>query len=356
VIVTERVRAASRSYDVAIGAGIRHGAADRLRGLGADRIMLVSDENVAPLYAPDVERSFEKAGLRTWTHVLPAGESGKTRDTLAALHDDLATRSADRDVVLIALGGGVVGDVTGFAAATWMRGVRFGILPTSLLAMADASVGGKTAVNLPAGKNLVGAFHQPSFVLVDVVTLETLPEEEFRSGLGEAVKMGVLGDDELFRRLEDETGAVLAREPWITSEIVRRCVRLKADIVERDERETGERRLLNLGHTLGHAIEAAAGYGALRHGEAVAIGTVFAARLAVWRGLLPGRDAERIERLVLGLGLPTEIPDGLDAETLAAFVARDKKQRGAEPRWVLPTAIGAATVQSVDGWACRIRP
>jgi 3-dehydroquinate synthase len=353
--VTERISAQSRSYDIIVGPDALDSLADSLSRAGAfGDVVLVTDENVAALHADRVRNVLARAGIEPRCHVIAAGEGGKSRESLAGLHDALAEVGVGRDGMLLALGGGVVSDLTGFAAATWMRGVAFAALPTTLLAMADASVGGKTAVNVPAGKNLVGAFHQPHFVLADTKTLGTLPDEEVTSGLGEVVKSAVIGDADLFGLLEDRTSAILGRDPDVLAEIVVRCVRVKAAIVARDEREASERRLLNLGHTLGHALETATGYKTLRHGEAVAIGMVFIARVAAELGRIERSDVERIEALVGALGLPTEVPPGISATDLEQHVLLDKKVRGGEPEWVLPVEIGRCVVTSLPDWRDRL--
>jgi 3-dehydroquinate synthase len=356
VIAVERVRCRSRSYSVHVGPGAAAEIEARVAGCGEiSSIVLVSDANVAPLHEGPVRERLEAAGRTVRTHVVPAGEAGKSRESLAALQDALAETGLGRDGLVLALGGGVVGDVAGFAAATWMRGVAHGIVATSLLAMVDASVGGKTAVNLPAAKNLVGAFHQPRFVVADTEHLATLPEEEGRSGLGEVVKAAMLGDPELFALLEARPHSLRVAEAGALTEVVRRCVRFKAGVVERDEREAGERARLNLGHTLGHALEAAGGYGDLRHGEAVAIGMTFVARIAARRGLLAPEEAARLEALLRALGLPTEIPAGASADELEACILRDKKVRGGEPVWVLPREIGRAELADLPGWRDELR-
>jgi 3-dehydroquinate synthase len=260
--------------------------------------------------------------------------------------DALARLGASRDATLIALGGGVVGDLGGFAASCWMRGIDFLQMPTTLLAMVDSSVGGKTGVNLPAGKNLVGAFHQPDAVVIDTGTLDTLPAREFRAGIAEVVKVGAIGDAAFFAWLEAHADALLARSPTAVAEAIATSCRHKAGVVARDERELGERALLNFGHTFGHAIEAEAGYGRVLHGEAVAIGMLIAARLSADLGRAPGTDAERLRVLLERFGLPTHVPSGLDADLLFARMRLDKKVLGGRLRLILWSALGAAEIVS----------
>jgi len=350
MIVTERVLEVPRSYPVVIGPGANDRLIDHLRRVGASsEIVAVTDENVwSHDYWDPLLEMMLAAGYHPLLHRTPAGEQAKTRDQLAAVHEKLALGGQGRAVTVLALGGGAVSDLAGFAAATWMRGVDFVILSTTLLSMVDASVGGKTAINIPQGKNLVGAFHQPRFVLADTDTLATLPPEEVRSGLGEVVKTAILGDPDLFERLEGLGGLDVA-DPALV-EIVARCVRLKAEVVARDEREAGERRVLNLGHTLGHALEAVSGFAGLRHGEAVAIGIAFVARMAADLCRLDGAIVGRILALLEALDLPTEIPSDLDRDAMAEFIAVDKKVRDGEPIWVLPAELGRCVIEPVPGW------
>jgi 3-dehydroquinate synthase len=333
-----------RAYLVRIGRGLL-GSAD-LRALAPGRhVMLVSDIHVAPLYLDRVAAAF---GDRTvGRFVLPAGEQEKSLARFAELMQALATLGASRDATVVALGGGVVGDLAGFAAACWMRGVRFVQLPTTLLAMVDSSVGGKTAVDLAEGKNLVGAFHQPAAVLADIDTLATLPERELRAGLAEVVKAAAIGDAGFFAWLESNAEALLARDGAALEHAIATAVRFKAGVVARDETEQGERMLLNLGHTFGHAIETAQGYGGLLHGEAVAIGMQLAARLSARLGLADPAHAERLRALLERLHLPTAMPAGLDPNALLARMRLDKKAVSSRLRLVLWRGIGRAEV--VDG-------
>lgn len=336
-----RVALGERAYNVDIGPGQLDGArlVEHVRGQQA---MVVTDGHVAPLYLARVQRSL--AGKNVGTCILPPGEQEKTLARFAEVMQALAELGASRDVTVIALGGGVVGDLAGFAAACWMRGVRFVQLPTTLLAMVDSSVGGKTAVDLPSGKNLVGAFHQPVAVLADTDTLATLPDRELRAGLAEVVKIGAIGDAGFFEWLEHNATALLDRDASALEHAIAVSCKHKAGVVERDETEQGERMLLNFGHTFGHAIETAQGYGGLLHGEAVAIGMVVAARLSARLDLAPDTDAQRLQSLLQRLGLPTEIPSSLSADDLFARMKLDKKAQSGALRLILWRGIGQAEV------------
>lgn len=334
-----------RSYPIRIGSGLLSDRYAVRRLVTGKHALIVTDAHVAPLYLPAVLDALDSLPHRVLT--LPPGEQEKNLDRFADIMSALADMKASRDVTLIALGGGVVGDLTGFAAACWMRGARFVQLPTTLLAMVDSSVGGKTAVDLPAGKNLVGAFHQPAAVIADTLTLRTLPPRELRAGLAEVVKYGALGDADFFSWLEQHADALVARLPDTLSEAIERCCRHKAAIVARDETEQGERALLNFGHTFGHALEVESGYGRLLHGEAVAIGMVCAARLSSAMKRAPTADAERLQHLLLRLGLPIEVPSGLQPHRLLDAMRLDKKNRSGNIRLILWRGIGAAEI--VDG-------
>jgi 3-dehydroquinate synthase len=301
--------------------------------------VVVSDANVAALYAERLVARLARAGLEPLLLVFPAGEASKTRETKARLEDRLARARFGGDGWIIALGGGVTGDLAGFLAATWHRGVPLVQAPTSLIAMVDAAIGGKVGVDHPAAKNLVGAFHAPLAVAADTATLATLPEREYRSALAEVVKCGAIASRALFRQIERDRSAILRRGASAVDRLVARAAGVKARIVSRDERESGERRLLNFGHTLGHAIESASGW-RVRHGEAVAMGLVLESRIAVRLGILAEDDAARIERLLGMLGLPGEVPARLDPRRLMDAIRLDKKARGGRVHLVLPEAIG----------------
>jgi 3-dehydroquinate synthase len=335
-----RVRLGPRSYDIALAvgdlAGIGSFARQRSRGALA---FVVADANVRP-HAEAVAAALAAADFRAETAELPPGEAQKSLASVSLLYDRLADLHADRKTLVVAVGGGVIGDLAGFVAATFTRGLPLLMVPTTLLSMVDSSVGGKTGVNHPRAKNLIGAFHQPIGVWIDPATLSTLPEREYRSGLAEVVKYGVILDPVFFGYLEANADALLAREPATVRTVVARCCRLKADVVEQDEREeTGLRVVLNYGHTFAHAFETAAGYGAWLHGEAVAAGMVCAARLAELRGLIGPELGPRQRRLLEKFKLPTA-PERWPTADLVTTMRSDKKSLAGRLRFVLPTRLG----------------
>ncbi|MEO5627061.1 MAG: 3-dehydroquinate synthase [Dokdonella sp.] len=343
---TVDVDLAERSYPIWIGAGLL-GDADRWRAAIRGRhVLIVTNTVIAPLYLERV-----RAGLHGFAYaslVLPDGEAHKTLETSAAVFDALAALGATRNATILALGGGVIGDLAGFAAACWMRGIDFVQMPTTLLAMVDSSVGGKTGVNLPVGKNLVGAFHQPRAVVADTSTLATLPDREYRSGLAEVVKYGAIGDVAFFEWLERNTSALNARDSESLVEAIATSCRHKAGVVVRDEHERGERALLNFGHTFGHALETASGYGTLLHGEAIAIGMVLAAQLSADLDRAPREDAERLADLLAALALPVTLPPS-DPARLLDLMRLDKKNVGDSLRLILWRGVGhAEIVANVD--------
>jgi 3-dehydroquinate synthase len=347
-----RVELGMRGYPIWIGAGLLDDAARWRDAIGGRHVLVVSDENVAPLYARHVAAGLPSAQLAY--RVFPPGEAHKTLASCAAIFDALAAMGASRDATIIALGGGVIGDLAGFSAACWMRGIAFVQMPTTLLAMVDSSVGGKTAVDLPQGKNLVGAFHQPRAVVIDTDTLETLPDRELRSGLAEVVKYGALGDAGFFSWLETNADSLLARDPKALSAAIESSCAAKAGIVARDETEQGERALLNFGHTFGHALETAAGYGTLLHGEAIAIGMVLAARLSARLRRAGDDDAARLQALLQRCGLPTAVPAGTDVRRVLDLMRLDKKNLSGRLRLILWRAIGnTEMVADVDEAAVR---
>jgi 3-dehydroquinate synthase len=335
-----RVNLADRGYDIAITSGDRVGLGRCARPLvRGTRAFVVTDEHVAA-HAEAAAHALAEAGFQTDTAVLPAGEAQKSLAVVSGLYDRLVDVHADRQTLVVAVGGGVIGDLAGFAAATFARGLPLLMVPTTLLAMVDSSVGGKVGVNHPRAKNLIGAFHQPVGVWIDTDVLATLPDREYRSGLAEVVKYGVILDAAFFAYMEANADTVLGREPAVVREIVARCCRLKADVVERDEREeTGLRAVLNYGHTFAHAFETAAGYGAWLHGEAVAAGMVCASRLAERRGLVPAELTERQVALLRRFGLPTQ-PPAWPVEDLVAIMRSDKKAVAGRLRFVLPRRLG----------------
>lgn len=341
------------AYRVSIGRGLLADPA-RWQGLVRGRqVLLVSDDTVAGLYAGPVESALARLpgadARRLARQVVPAGEASKSLAAWAGILQTLAGLGARRDSLIIALGGGVIGDLAGFAAACWMRGIAFVQVPTTLLAMVDSAVGGKTGINLAEGKNLVGAFHQPAAVLADLDTLASLPEREFRAGLAEVVKYAAIADAGFFRWLEDHAGQLRVRETPALLHAIATSIRHKAAIVARDEREAGERALLNFGHTFGHALETATGYQRYLHGEAVAIGMLQAARLSQALGLAPAADGDRLAGLLRALGLPLAATPAPAAETLLQHMHLDKKASAAGLRLVLWRGIGQALVSRQAG-------
>jgi len=347
-----RVDLGARSYPIRIGAGILSDATHWRDALPGRHVLVVSNDVVAPLY---LQRVTAALADRTFaTVILPDGEAHKTLDSAARVFASLAELKASRDACIIALGGGVIGDLAGFAAACWMRGIGCVQMPTTLLAMVDSSVGGKTAVDLPQGKNLIGAFHQPRAVIADTDTLTTLPERELRAGFAEVVKYGALGDATFFAWLENHAEDLLARDAQTLTESIAHCCAQKAAIVARDETEQGERALLNFGHTFGHALETASGYGTLLHGEAIAIGMCLAARLSAQLGRAPGADAERLANLLRRFGLSTAIPAGIGTQNLVDIMRLDKKNVSGRLRLILWRGVGQAEiVADVDENAVR---
>jgi len=317
---------------------------------GPSRLHVVSDRRVWARWGRRIGAVLSKAQLPWASSVVPAGERSKSARTLAKLWRDLVQAGCDRRSWVLAFGGGMVGDLAGFAAASALRGIEFIQVPTTLLAMVDASVGGKTGINLPEGKNLVGAFHQPRAVVMDLDLLRTLPPREMRSGWAEVIKTAAICDARLFASIEARRAALLARDPESLARVVAACARIKAGVVRRDEREAGLRMILNFGHTLAHALEAARGYGGLLHGEAVAIGMVFAARLGELAGASRHGTAERLERLIDAFGLPTRLPK-VPWRPLLDAMKRDKKRGPAGLRWVLLRRLGAAQVSDAVGWS-----
>ncbi|MFC3550991.1 3-dehydroquinate synthase [Lysobacter cavernae] len=341
------------SYTISIGPQLLADGPRIAQYVRGRHALLVSDENVAPLYADRVEGALREArpGLALTRFVIPAGEQEKTLVRFTQCLDALSALGATRDATVLALGGGVVGDLAGFVAACWMRGIDCVQLPTTLLAMVDSSVGGKTAVDLPAGKNLVGAFHPPRAVIADTAALRSLPDRELRAGLAEVVKYGAIFDATFLDWLEAHADALLARDDATLAEAIARSCTYKAEVVARDPYEHGDRAMLNFGHTFGHAIETEQGYagthgGGLNHGEAVAVGMVLATRLSAALGRAPVADAQRLTALLQRFGLPTTIPAGLDAQALLARMRLDKKADAAGLRFVLWDKAGAARVVS----------
>lgn len=347
---TVPVSLGSRSYEILIGSGLLPGLGSRMRDLKlSGRCAVLTDSNVGPRFGAAVVKSLKAAGFEPVVVKLPAGETTKSLRNVERCHEALAKERLERKSAVVALGGGVIGDLAGFVAATYLRGVPFVQIPTSLLAQVDSSVGGKTGVNLKAGKNLVGAFYQPRLVLCDMDTLRTLPEREFRSGLAEVIKYGIIQDPELFGLIEDKLPLILRRSPALLARIIARSCEIKADVVSQDETETGLRATLNFGHTLGHAIEAIAGYGKYLHGEAISIGQVLAAELSAMQAGLPAADVARIRSIFDRAGLPTSIRLGTaQRKRLFEAMLRDKKVSAGRIRFVLARAIGKVE------WGCEV--
>lgn len=334
-----QVELGDRSYEIHVGAGLLATAGELIAGAAGGRGFVITHPGLHRLHGEALQQGLQPLPFEPI--LVPAGERQKSLRRTAMLWDDLLARGADRKSVVAAFGGGVIGDLAGFVAATYMRGLPYVQIPTSLLAQVDAAVGGKVAINHPKAKNLIGCFYQPRLVIADVSVLATLPARDYRTGLAEVVKTAVISDHEFFAWLEANVGPIARREAACLSHIVRRCCEVKAEVVGLDERESGLREILNLGHTVGHALETLTGYRALRHGEAVAIGLVAAARMAQSLGLLTLEEEARIARLLTLLGLPTKIP-GIAAAAIVEAISSDKKAIGGTPRFTLPLGIGRA--------------
>ena len=341
---TVRVALGARSYPIHIGTGLLAQAGLIASVLPQRRVAIVTNEVVAPLYLDRLAGALAGAGVTSVPVVVPDGERHKDWPTLNAVFDALLANRCDRKTAVVALGGGVIGDLAGFAAATYQRGVPFVQVPTTLLAQVDSSVGGKTAINHPLGKNMVGAFHQPLVVVADTDTLATLPARELAAGLAEVIKHGAIRDDAFFGWLESNVDALVARDRAALAHAIRRSVEIKAEVVARDERETGERALLNFGHTFAHAIEAGLGFGTWLHGEAVGAGMAMAADLSARLGLLDRVAAERLRALLVRAGLPASGPD-LGADRYVELMAVDKKAEGGRLRFILLDRLGAARIR-----------
>ncbi len=339
---TVQVALAERSYRILVAGGLlaRLGAECARLKLGR-RCAVITDARVGPLHAAAAMDSLKAAGFEPLLITVPAGEKAKALKVVASCYDALAKARLERKSFVVALGGGVVGDLAGFVAATYLRGVPFVQVPTTLLAQVDSSVGGKVGVNLPAGKNLIGAFHQPRLVLCDLDVLGTLPEREFRSGFGEIIKYGIIYDAPLFRRLERSIDRLLARDPAELAAVVARCCAIKADVVGQDETESGLRAILNYGHTIGHGLEAISSYGKYLHGEAISIGQVAASHLSARLLGMPEADVQRVRTLFERAGLPVTVKLGA-AQRKALFAAMrlDKKVSGGEIKFVLARLVG----------------
>jgi len=343
---TLNVDLGERSYPIMIGPGLLADPAALVRHVGGHKAAIVTNTTVAPLYLERVAAPLRAAGKEVVEIVLPDGEEHKQWGSLMTVFDALLANKCDRKTTLVALGGGVIGDLTGFAAASYMRGVPFVQIPTTLLAQVDSSVGGKTGINHPLGKNMIGAFYQPRAVLADTNTLDTLPPRELAAGLAEVIKHGAILDGEFFDWIEANIARLVAREPDALAHAIARSCEIKADVVRKDEREGGLRAVLNFGHTFGHAIEAGLGYGEWLHGEAVGCGMVMAADLSQRLGLIDAASAERLRKLVAAAGLPTLAPD-LGAARWIELMEVDKKNEGGAIKFILLKPLGSPSITSV---------
>ncbi|WP_066381770.1 MULTISPECIES: 3-dehydroquinate synthase [unclassified Anabaena] len=336
-----------QSYEIAIAPGSLEQLGQRMADLKlGKKVLLVSNPTIFKHYGEKTINSLESAGFTVASYCLPAGERYKTLNSIQKLYDVALENRLERSSTMVALGGGVIGDMTGFAAATWLRGINVVQVPTTLLAMVDSAIGGKTGVNHPQGKNLIGAFHQPRLVLVDPEVLKTLPMREFRAGMAEVIKYGVIWDAELFAQMEASKHLNQLRyiKPELINTILTRSCQAKADVVSKDEKEGGLRAILNYGHTIGHAVESLTGYRLVNHGEAVAIGMVAAGQIAVELGMWQQQDTERQNALIQKAGLPTKLPEGLDIEGIIDALQLDKKVKNGKVRFILPTQMGVVTI------------
>lgn len=335
------------SYEIVIASGSLDELGKKMQSLkGGKKVLLVSNPVIFEHYGQRALSSLTAAGFDVRSCILPAGEEYKTPQTLQTIYDAALEHRLERSSTMVALGGGVIGDMTGFAAATWLRGIAVVQVPTTLLAMVDASIGGKTGVNHPKGKNLIGAFHQPKLVFIDSDVLKTLPVREFRAGMAEVIKYGVIWDQPLFEALEasprlDEIDAI---SPELIQKIITASCQSKADVVSKDEKESGLRAILNYGHTIGHAVESLTGYTVVNHGEAVAIGMVAAGNLAVELQMWDEESNHRQLGLIEKAGLPTKLPAGLNFDEIVDSLQTDKKVKDGKVRFILPTAIGVVTI------------
>ena len=345
---TVTVDLGQRSYDIFVGEGILSRAADLLKGAGINgKVAVISNPTVAQLYLDPVHDAFQGSGFEVIPVLIPDGEEYKTLSTLSTIFDRLISEKFERQSCVVALGGGVVGDIAGFAAATYLRGTPFVQIPTTLLAQVDSSVGGKTGVNHPRGKNLIGAFYQPRAVIIDVALLTSLPRRELLAGLAEVIKYGIIEDPLLFSRLEEKLDRVLALDRRLLTEVIATSCAIKARVIEKDEREDDRRAVLNFGHTVGHALEAATHYQKFLHGEAVAIGMAKAAAIAYQQGFCDTITLGRIIKLIKMAGLPTEIPEEVSTQSLVEAMELDKKSAHGKVRFVMCTGIGKTCFHSL---------
>ncbi|MGP0628745.1 3-dehydroquinate synthase [Nitrospina sp. 32_T5] len=339
-----RIDLADRSYEILIGQNLFGTFSGRVPSLaGLRRAVIVTHPSIRALYGPALEAGLKQAGIENRIVEIPQGEAHKTLASAGVVYDHLMQHAYDRNTLMVALGGGVIGDLTGFVAATYQRGVPFLQVPTTLLSQVDSSVGGKTAVNHPLGKNMIGAFYQPRAVIIDLNTLKTLPSDEFRAGMAEIIKYGVIEDPDLFKYLEDNVDAIQSQDPQALTHIIETSCAIKARVVEKDERESNYRMVLNYGHTIGHAVEALTEYTQYKHGEAVAIGMVIAAHLSHQMGYCDAATVERITKLIDRYGLPTALPE-FPARAYIESMYRDKKAREKKIRFILVRSLGQVEI------------
>lgn len=335
------------AYEIAIASNSLKQLGNKMQQLNlGKKVLLISNPEIFGHYGNVCLQSLQGAGFETSTHLIPPGEEHKHLQSIQQVYDTALANHLERSSTFMALGGGVIGDMTGFAAATWLRGVNFVQVPTTLLAIVDASVGGKTGVNHPQGKNLIGAFYQPKLVAIDPVALTTLPPREFRAGMAEVIKYGVIWDQDLFSKLEHYQGldSLEKIEPELLETIITRSCQAKADVVGQDEKESGLRAILNYGHTIGHAVESLTHYKQFVHGEAVGIGMVAAGKIALEMGLWTPEEAQRQDTLIAKAGLPTAIPSQIAIADILETIKSDKKVKAGKVRFILPTAIGKAII------------
>jgi 3-dehydroquinate synthase len=345
---TVKVDLGQRSYNIFVGEGILSEAGDLIKGAGIKgKVAVVTNPTVAQLYLDAVHDTLQDSGFEVLPVLIPDGEEYKTLSTLSTIFDRFISEKFERQSCVVALGGGVIGDIAGFAAATYLRGTPFVQIPTTLLAQVDSSVGGKTGVNHPRGKNLIGAFYQPRAVIADVALLSSLPRREFLAGLAEIIKYGIIEDPLLFGRLEEKLDRVLALDRRLLTEVIATSCAIKARVIEKDEREDDHRAVLNFGHTVGHALEAATLYQRFLHGEAVAIGMAKAAAIAYQQGFCDTTTLGRIIKLIKSAGLPTEIPEEVSTQSLVEAMELDKKSAQGRVKFVMCTGIGKTCFHSL---------
>ncbi|HWR58396.1 MAG TPA: 3-dehydroquinate synthase [Thermodesulfovibrionales bacterium] len=346
-----RVELGERSYSIHIGSGVLGDLAETIKSYRFSCISLVSNPTVYGIYGRELSSSLNRSGLDVLPVIIPDGEGYKDLFWAYYIYGELLKRKLDRSSAVIALGGGVIGDISGFVASTYMRGIPFIQVPTTLLAQVDSSVGGKTGVNHPLGKNMIGAFYQPRLVWTDVNTLKTLPKREFLAGMAEVIKYGVIRDDGFFRFLEENRARILNLDKDALTYIIRRSCEIKAEVVSKDEKEGGLRAILNYGHTFGHALETATGYTAYLHGEAVAVGMHIAAKLASLMGFIDKREVARIRSLIDAYELPSAVPSDVGDKDILSSMQLDKKTVAGEFRFVLPERIGSVKIASFQDTA-----